>query len=310
MNLVNPYKGAAGPWRKGQLHLHTSRSDGEDETREIIREYERHGYDFICLTDHNREAEAEDLTIDAKLLVIPGEEYSGYEHPHACVLGVRETLSTDERLTPAKHMRRLRESDGVLQYNHPFWGFGHWPLAKMLARGPMHLLEVYNGVIEELPGPADATTAWDMLLTAGWRIFATATDDAHKSQHRNMGWVMVRAERTERAILDALRAGRFYASTGVTVEDIRLEGDTLTIESPDAEEVRFIMHHQRVKRIVRGGEASCEIGPEDVYLRVELFGRGAAKAWTQPIFVENEHSRRECEEFRDWLRERGNIALP
>ena len=46
--------------------------------------------------------------------------------------------------------------------------------------------------------------------------FALATDDSHHPGYDSgFAWTMVRAaERSQAAVLDALRSGRFYGSTG------------------------------------------------------------------------------------------------
>ena len=45
---------AKGIWLKGNTHTHTTNSDGLCRTEEIASEYERHGYDFVFLTDHDK----------------------------------------------------------------------------------------------------------------------------------------------------------------------------------------------------------------------------------------------------------------
>ena len=64
-------------WRRGNIHTHTTESDGDAEPEKVVEWYKNHGYDFLALTDHNH------LTIldygakhkDTKgLLMIPSEE--------------------------------------------------------------------------------------------------------------------------------------------------------------------------------------------------------------------------------------------
>ena len=42
-----------GAWKKGALHTHSFRSDGEGFPEEVVLAYRTRGYDFVCLTDHN-----------------------------------------------------------------------------------------------------------------------------------------------------------------------------------------------------------------------------------------------------------------
>lgn len=44
---------AERPFLKGALHVHTTRSDGQDSPEDVIRLHRQNGYDFMALTDHN-----------------------------------------------------------------------------------------------------------------------------------------------------------------------------------------------------------------------------------------------------------------
>ena len=39
-------------WWKGNLHTHTTRSDGHKKPSEAVRLYQKAGYDFLAVTDH------------------------------------------------------------------------------------------------------------------------------------------------------------------------------------------------------------------------------------------------------------------
>ena len=41
-----------GKWYKGNLHTHTTASDGQYTPEETMNLYRRLGYDFLALTDH------------------------------------------------------------------------------------------------------------------------------------------------------------------------------------------------------------------------------------------------------------------
>ena len=66
-------------WYKGNIHTHTTESDGDDSPENVVRWFRRHGYDFLVLSDHNH------LTLFEygrgkrrfrRPLMIPGEEVS------------------------------------------------------------------------------------------------------------------------------------------------------------------------------------------------------------------------------------------
>ena len=64
--------GGAGNWYKGNLHMHTTVSDGTLSPEEAVARYRAAGYDFVALTDHrtvNPPWEDEDF------LILSGAEY-------------------------------------------------------------------------------------------------------------------------------------------------------------------------------------------------------------------------------------------
>jgi hypothetical protein len=310
MRLVSPYPGGRMTWLKGQLHVHSTYSDGADPPGEVIRDYEARGYDFIAFTDHNAVPPKEELEVATAMVVIPGEEYRCARRAgdqELGVVGVEERLPAE--LDHAQCIDAAVASGGFVVFNHPTWHIHHWPVFKMLKLGRAHALEVYNAVCDWLPGASECSDKWDRLLTCGCRLWGVATDDAHHADHRDRAWVMVAAERSRQAIIAALKAGCFYASSGVQIDSIRLDGNVLRVEAPDAQEVRFFADRGSMRHREPGPEASYEIRDEDIFVRAELYGQGATKAWTQPVLVESDRSRELADEFRAWyLREQQSMA--
>src|SRR5256885_17118884 len=52
-------------WLRGNLHAHTTYSDGVKTPQELLVEYEALGYDFLAITDHD------DLICSSFLLQLP-----------------------------------------------------------------------------------------------------------------------------------------------------------------------------------------------------------------------------------------------
>ncbi|MBO4933140.1 MAG: PHP domain-containing protein, partial [Clostridia bacterium] len=64
---------------RGDLHMHTCRSDGHEDPATVCANYRKIGYDFIVVTDHNRyypslEARNTYKDADITLNILPGEE--------------------------------------------------------------------------------------------------------------------------------------------------------------------------------------------------------------------------------------------
>lgn len=130
--------------------------------------------------------------------------------------------------------------------NHPNFG---WALtAEDLAsiKGE-RFFEVYNGHsgVRNYGDNDHLSTEhmWDVALTLRLTqlgtglLFGMATDDSHEyygwgvgQTNPGRGWVMVRAERLQADdIVEALKSGDFYASSGVTLEEIRCDADQVRI---------------------------------------------------------------------------------
>ena len=62
-----------GVWLRGNLHMHTQRSDGWVSYEDAIARYEAAGYDFIAVTDHW--VRSERGTTPGGMLLLSGCEY-------------------------------------------------------------------------------------------------------------------------------------------------------------------------------------------------------------------------------------------
>ena len=85
---------------KGNLHTHTTYSDGDTQPEGVIQWYRDHGYNFLSITDHNFLLNVGDYTDlqDAGFILIPGNEISdSYDGKslHLLALGLH-----DEGLKP------------------------------------------------------------------------------------------------------------------------------------------------------------------------------------------------------------------
>ncbi len=108
------------------------------------------------------------------------------------------------------------------------------------------LFEVYNGhPLVNNYGDADHISLevmWDAVnaerVARGYDVlYGIATDDAHNYHDAGLewattgrGWIFVSAsELTAKPLLDALENGRFYASSGVVLDEVAFDGKTLTV---------------------------------------------------------------------------------
>lgn len=150
---------------------------------------------------------------------------------------VRDVIENNLRAVQESAARTGREV--LVHVNHPNyrWGVTAEDLAGVLEE---RFFEVWNGV-EGDNDPGDelrpsTDEMWDIANTlriAGFNgppLYGVATDDSHDHHGTKTrlapgrAWVMVRARHlTPESLIRAMNAGDFYASTGVTLDDVSFD---------------------------------------------------------------------------------------
>jgi hypothetical protein len=299
-------------WYKGNIHTHTTESDGDAEPEKVVGWYRRHGYDFLVLSDHNH------LTLFEygagkrrfkRPLMIPGEEISaniknGTVPIHINGIGVSrvvEPIDAGEIVpTIQANVDAILQAGGIASINHPNfkWAFDHEAISQVVGAS---LLEVFNGHpgtnVYGGPGKYSYDEIWDGVLTAGRAIFGVATDDSHryhdfepKMSNPGRGWVVVRAtELSKEAIVDGLASGSFYSSTGVSLGDLEVSQEAVSLRIEQEKdliyETRFTAKDGRLLSAVVGTEATYRIRGDESYVRATVSASSGARAWTQPVFL-------------------------
>src|SRR5258708_5072449 len=101
----------------------------------------------------------------------------------------------------------------------------HAPRLRACDRGGLGLRRVRRA---RGPGGA-AFLHWDEALERGRFLYGIAADDSHHPGYDSgFAWVWARcAERTQAAVLDALRRGCFYSSTGPEIHELSLDEEAV-----------------------------------------------------------------------------------
>jgi hypothetical protein len=144
--------------------------------------------------------------------------------------------------------QRERTGEPMLVHlNHPNFGYGVAAEDLMRVRGE-NFFEVYNGHPgvnnsgDELHASTDRM--WDIILTRRIAeldlpiMYGLATDDGHhyhnipsRASEPGRGWIIVLADKLDTAtLIDAIERGRFYASSGVTLEKVVSSSKGLEVE--------------------------------------------------------------------------------
>ena len=252
-------------WYKGNTHTHTINSDGDSTPDEVVRWYRERDYHFLVLSDHNFLTEVEGLNslfaAREQFLIINGEEVTdnfGESRIHVNGLNLREVVPPQGGSNAVDTLQRnvdaIRSVGGVPHINHPNF---RWSLTADQMRQVRNnkLFEIYNGspsVNNHGGGGSPGLEAmWDNILSSGKLIYGIAVDDAHHFKgefspdrlNPGRGWVVVRAPRlSAAAIMEGLEAGRFYASTGVSLSDLQVDDQGIEIAIQQEPTFKYTTH--------------------------------------------------------------------
>jgi predicted metal-dependent phosphoesterase TrpH len=298
-----------GSWFRCALHAHTTASDGELGADMLVRHYEWAGYDVLAITDHWAR------TVEAStkgLLVIPSAELDAKaptmeSDAHVLALGVEAdpVLPEGEWDDLAAVVGWVEANGGVPYLAHTYWSGLRteqwWDVEGIVG------IEVWNSGCELELGRGDSSIHWDEALERGRPLHALATDDSHHPGFDSgFAWTWVRAaERTQPAILDALRSGAFYGSTGPEILAVDVDEHRVVVECSPAASVTLLCGRKRgaranagrlgyphnaraLARDDRGLLTRVELErPWDGgrYGRVEVLGEDGTKAWTNALWI-------------------------
>lgn len=166
-------------WYKGDPHSHTHHSDGRYSLDHVLAFGEKHGFDYIALTDHNTSAQNDFSLENWNILVIPGMELTTY-WGHMAFLGVKEPVD-DIRILGEEDLRKQiaigRQRGALVSLAHPYKGPSIWEYGYDL---DFDIYEVWNGPWSENNNMA--LELWQKMLSGGRRVPAVGGSDSHGSK--------------------------------------------------------------------------------------------------------------------------------
>ena len=232
---VMPFARKGRFWR-GNLHTHSTRSDGRLPPEAVADFYKGAGYDFFALTDHFWEhcgypiTDTRGLRSKGFTTLIGAEIHapltSKGQDWHIVALGLPFDYAPPAAGETMQGMcRRAAAAGTFLGIAHPQW-YG-LTVEDALSIPEAHAVEVYNHGCAVESGRGDGWVVHDEALARGARLNAYAADDAHfATPDAGGGWVMVKAEALEpELLLAALKRGDFYSSQGPEIHDIAVGGE-------------------------------------------------------------------------------------
>ena len=289
--IEHPYQEmTGGRWFRGNLHTHTTHSDGTRDSQTVIDDYGKRGYDFLVISDHDIYTSLEDYAaLDPRgMVLIPGNEITD-NGPHLLHINGNGLIEPYE--DRQKVIDEAGAEDEFIVVNHPNWkeDFNHCPQELIERWQGYKGLEIYNGAIERLHGSPYALDRWDMLLSEGRRLWGYANDDSHRPEDVELGWNVVYVKDiSPDPIVAALMNGKFYASTGVVVSNIEVGDDYILIETENADRIAAFTNTGVRFAFVDDSSIKVAVPDKKCYVRFECFGRGGRCAWTQPFLISPE----------------------
>ena len=278
---------------KANLHSHSTLSDGCITPEQMKEGYKAKGYSILAITDHNVFLPHNDLSED-DFLMLNGLEYnadpgdgSGRTCHFCAIAGSQDTViqplfhrekyyirgavearkfvKYDESLPDyervysaegiSEMMKVCREAGFFVTYNHPCWSLEHYP--EYMGYEGMHAMEIVNYACVQMGYPEYNEQVYDDMLTGGKRVLCSANDDNHSvGKDAFGGFTMIGAKELKyESVMDALFAGRFYASTGALIDAIWFEDGVLHVEAPACKEIRVFTGARRAFRKVGTADA-------------------------------------------------------
>ena len=232
---------------KGQVHVHTDRSDGQQSPSDVEYAYVVAGYDFICITDHSEGIMPTPKPWGSRLKgilhVLSAEDGYACRHHLLCLgidLNKAKGHSADgdangvcdlttcqcEHLQPRVDYEK--EIGALTVIAHPnsghdddVWLGVHADCEDGTSLQDLQNTTNYTGIeIFNAGSPTWSDAMWDeaMSYSPGNRTtWCFAADDCHdvalNKKSFNRGWIIVNSDEakpTQVGVIDAIRSGNFY----------------------------------------------------------------------------------------------------
>ena len=305
--LVNPFELSAEEgffWLRGNLHSHSTNSDGRPSPQERVDGYVAQGYGFLCVSDHYNITRVDGLTCPDDFVLIQGAElhprnpFGGQVHHFVC-LNIHEDMDSTQ-MPPQFVIDEVNNQGGSVWLAHPYWS----AVNILRDTAPLHGfagVEVFNTTCRR-HGRGESSVHWDDWMSLEDRLYpALADDDSHALESENhdtyQGWTVARVkERSTDAILEALVSGATYTTTGPEIHDIRIDNSDdgpegsrksrATISCSEAAKVTAVCNSRGTEHDEEGRgfeSATLDLPPNSRWVRFEIVGLDGSKAWSNPF---------------------------
>ncbi|MGI9371828.1 MAG: CehA/McbA family metallohydrolase [Hyphomicrobiales bacterium] len=314
MSSIAPFD-LPGTFFRGNLHTHSTLSDGRLPVSEVVDAYQRKGYDFLMMSEHFVDlfdfpiADTRGFRSNSFTTILGAElhapENSCGELWHILAAGLPlDFAPCGDTETMEELADRAAQMGAFISIAHPAWS--QLNLADGKAIECAHSVEIYNHGCAVEQDRGDGWYLLEEMLRDGHRLTANATDDAHfHCDDAFGGWVNVKSESLDPdALLEALKEGAFYSSQGPQFNDIAISGNEISISCTPVDAIA--VQGGTSRSVTRTGKAittAClDISKLSViwtgqsaeparrradleWIRVVIIDAVGKKAWSNPIWL-------------------------
>lgn len=202
----------------GNIHVHSSYSDGSGDFDQIAADAASVGLSFVIITDHETLAGLSEESILNGVVVLVGSEINRL-HSHYLALDLDYLIESNEN-NPQVVIDRVREAGGLGFISHPFekghpyiekgkaYPWKHWPVfcfngleiwnytSHWRGRDPSPFKTLYRFFFNRKAAmdapPREILQLWDCYNISGHRVFAIGSSDAHATVYKLFGLLKVK----------------------------------------------------------------------------------------------------------------------
>lgn len=245
---------------------------------DVVNAYKEERYSFLFITDENNITPVDTLS-DSTFLYFTGEEAIMEQHV-SCLNIQRAVAPTTFRAV----IDSTNAQGGFAVVNHPLRKNHYVYAGEIIDIEEIQYIEIFNGKSEK-DLAHDNQMLWDSILSAGRLVYGIASDDFHEMKHISKGWIMVSSPQLQKdSIINAIKNGAFYSSTGVHFTELTVEDSTIIIAAENATKIVFIGNNRDTLQTSFSDTSSYRIDGNEGYIRVEASDNAGKKAWSQPLF--------------------------
>jgi len=286
-------------WHKANLHTHTTESDGKRTPEEAIGLYKAAGYDILALTDHRKSGfgyEHDDFIVlrSIECNVSPYLSEGNEETFHILGLNVPEGFIQTEEVggtDPNTVAKRIKDCGGFTVLAHPAWSLN--TADHILNLKGIDAVEIFNTVsgFPYNPDRQDSSAILDTVFNYGtfWPLFAS--DDTHKyGAELCYAATMIQTDDfTAKGVLDAVKNGKSYATTGPRFIQVEIENGKIHVECSPCRGAVMITNHPWIKDACQPAfgdlqtQFDFEFCENTRFVRIMLIDDNGRKAWTNPV---------------------------